>query len=261
MKQIPIIGFISPPTWFDPSPAEFSKIVLQEVQTQQTILPLLDFDYQIGSFASLQMDLNMAAQLLKASGCNLIVQVGSPFAWAGTKNEEEARQRCESMSTTAGVPVIMNTLAIIDALRAINVRNIAVNCTYYKPEWRDRFGDFLSMCGFNPLYLSNLADQNLVEPDNIFSLGWAMTSQLTINSTLAVAKAVPEAEAIVVTGAGARTLDILNEMETHVKRPIIAADTILYWAVARELNLTMMVEMLINNLSPTIKSEPLTSSL
>jgi maleate cis-trans isomerase len=42
-----------------------------------------------------------------------------------------------------------------------------------------------------------------------------------------------------VTGAGTRTLDILSDMELQIKRPIIAADTILYWAIARELNLTL----------------------
>ena len=41
------------------------------------------------------------------------------------------------------------------------------------------------------------------------------------------------------TGAGTRTLDILSDMELQIKRPIIAADTILYWAIARELNSTL----------------------
>ncbi|MCP3874644.1 MAG: hypothetical protein GY699_16000, partial [Desulfobacteraceae bacterium] len=63
--------------------------------------------------------------------------------------------------------------------------------------------------------------------------------ELAGRSILAVAKASPDAEAIIVTGAGTRTLDILNDMELQTKRPIIAADTILYWAIARKLNLTL----------------------
>ncbi len=66
-----------------------------------------------------------------------------------------------------------------------------------------------------------------------------MKPELASRSILAVAKASPDAEAIVVTGAGTRPLDVLIAMELETKHPIIAADTILYWAIARELNLTL----------------------
>jgi hypothetical protein len=55
--------------------------------------------------------------------------------------------------------------------------------------------------------------------------GWSMTPELTRKSVGFVADAAPDAEAIVVTGAGTR--------------PIVAADTVLYWAIARELGLSL----------------------
>ena len=73
--------------------------------------------------------------------------------------------------------------------------------------------------------------------------GWSMTPELATRSIRAVAEASPDSEAIVVTVAGTRTLDILAHMETQTKRPIIAADTILYWAIARELDLTLLPVM------------------
>ena len=45
------------------------------------------------------------------------------------------------------------------------------------------------------------------------------------------------------TGAGTRTLALLEEMEAQTARPVIAADTVLYWAIARKLNLTLKPEM------------------
>ncbi len=66
-----------------------------------------------------------------------------------------------------------------------------------------------------------------------------MTDELTSQSILAVANVSPSADAIVVTGAGTRTLKILSDLESEIKRPIIAADTIIYWAIANELNLTL----------------------
>jgi maleate cis-trans isomerase len=240
----PGIGFISAPAWFDPAPSEFSKVVVEEVSTQQAPLLLPEFDYRLESIASVQNELNLCARSLKAMGCGIIAQVGSPFAWANATSEVEARARNESMVRTANIPVIMTGLAIVDGLRTLGINKVAVNCTYYESDWRDGFSAFLRLCGFNTIHVSTLADQGLIEPSSkMEDYGWSMTPELASKSIRAVAEASPDAEAIVVTGAGTRTLDILAHMEAQTKRPIIAADTILYWAIARELDLTLLPVM------------------
>ncbi|MBW2002081.1 MAG: hypothetical protein JRI30_06165 [Deltaproteobacteria bacterium] len=77
MKKIPTIGFISAPAWFDPAPSD--------------LLP--EFDYRLESVASVQNELNLCARSLKAIGCDVVAQVGSPFAWANATSEAEARLR------------------------------------------------------------------------------------------------------------------------------------------------------------------------
>jgi len=236
----PTIGFVSAPAWFDPAPSEFPSVVEEVVHTQQAPLLLPEFDYRLDSIALVADDLNLCAHSLKTIGCDLVVQVGSPFSWARTESESEARRRCDAMATAAGLPVIMTGLAIVDGLRALGAEKVAVNCTYYETDWRDAFAAFLTCCGFHLDHVSTLSGQGLAEPDaKMTDLGWTMTHDLTRRSILAVSEAAPEADAIVVTGAGTRTLDILTEMEAHTGRPIVAADTILYWAIARELNLTL----------------------
>ncbi len=240
MKQEPTIGFISAPAWFDPAPSEFPTVVQEDVQTQQTPLLLPEFDYRLESIASVQNELNLCTRSLKAMGCDMVAQVGSPFAWALAESESEGRWRNESMAKVANIPTAMTGLAIVDGLRSLGVKKVAVNCTYYETHWSDGFAAFLRMCGFDILHVSTLSDQGLTESTaKMEDYGWSMTHELASRSILTVAKACPNAEAIVVTGAGTRTLDILSEMESQIKRPIIAADTILYWAIARELNLTL----------------------
>jgi len=240
MKKIPIIGFISAPAWFDPAPSEFPEVVEETVQTQQAPLLIPEFDYRLESVASVQNELNLCARSLKAMGCDLVAQVGSPFAWACAESESEARKRSESMMKKANIPCVMMGLAIIDGLRSLGIHKVAVNCTYYENDWRDGFAAFLRMCGFDTIHVSALSDQGLTESDaKMEDYGWSMTDELATRSILAVAKASPNAEAMVVTGAGTRTLGIISEMESQIIRPIIAADTILYWAIARELNLTL----------------------
>ena len=240
MKKKPTIGFVSAPAWFDPGPSEFPTVVEEDVQTQQAPLLLPEFDYSLTSIAAVQDELKLCARSLKAMGCDLVAQVGSPFAWACAGSEPEARSRCDSIAASGHIATVMTSLAIVDGLRSLGVKKVAVNCTYYESDWRDAFASFLRMCGFDTRHVSTLSDQGLTESDaKMEDYGWSMTSELASRSILAVAKASPGAEAIIVTGAGTRTLDILIAMELQTKRPIIAADTILYWAIARELNLTL----------------------
>lgn len=240
MNNKPTIGFVSAPAWFDPAPSEFPEIVEEDVQTQQAPLLLPEFDYRLESIASVQNELQHCARSLKSMGCDLVAQVGSPFAWACTRSEPEARLRSEAMGKAANIPAVMTGLAIVNGLRSLGVKKVAVNCTYYETDWRDAFAAFIRMCDFETVHVSTLSDQGLVEPAaKMEDYGWSMTHELTSRSILTVAEASPNAEAIVVTGAGTRTLDILSDLELQIKRPIIAADTILYWAIARELNLTL----------------------
>jgi len=148
MKKIPTIGFISAPAWCDPAPSEFSKVVVEEVSTQQAPLLLPEFDYRLKSIAAVQNELNLCARSLKAMGCDIIAQVGSPFAWANAASEAEARSRNKAMMTSAHVPTLMTGLAIVDGLRTLGMNKIAVNCTYYESDWRDGFSAFFTIVRF-----------------------------------------------------------------------------------------------------------------
>ncbi len=242
--MISTVGFISAPAWFDPAVSEFPTVVEESVQTQQAPLLLPEFDYSLEGIASIQDELDLCAQSLKAMGCNLVAQVGSPFAWACAYSESQARARNRIMTDSANVPSIMTGLAIVDALRAHDVKKIAVNCTYYESDWRDSFTNFLHICGFDTVHASTLSDQGLTAAGSkMADYGWAMTHELTSKSILAVAEASPSAEAIVVTGAGTRTLKILSDLESAIGRPIVAADTVLYWAIAKHLGMALKPEM------------------
>ena len=243
-QMLSTVGFISAPAWFDPAASEFPTIVEERVQTQQAPLLLPDFNYRLERIASVQDELNLYAQSLKAMWCSLVAQAGSPFAWACASSESESRSRSEIMLNSANIPSIMTGLAIVDGLRAHDVKKIALNCTYYERDWRDSFANFLNICGFDTIHASTLSDQGLIVADSkMADYGWAMTHELTSKSILAVAEASPSAEAIVVTGAGTRTLKILSDLESEIKRPIVAADTVLYWAVAKNLGLKLKPEM------------------
>jgi len=235
------IGFVSPPAWFDPASSLFPTVVEEKVRTQQAPLLLPEFDYRLKSIVSVQEELNLCARSLAAIGCDIVAQAGSPFVWAGVSKESEARLRNKAISKAANIPSVMTSLSIVDALRAHGARKVALNCTYYDSDWQTNFKNYMNICGFEIVHTSNIVDQGLIQQADFEAgdYGWRMTQKLTSNSILAVAEASSNADVIVITGAGTRTLKLLADMEVKIKRPIVAADTVLYWAIAQKLGLTL----------------------
>ncbi len=244
----PAVGFISVPAWPDPAPYEFLSVVEEHVMVQQTFPLLPDFDYALDSIASdsLLERLCLCAQSLKAAGCDLVVQVGSPFAWANAESEAQARQRNGRIKAATNVPSIMNSLAIVDALRAHQVKAIAITSTYYSSLWSQAFAVFMELCGFEVLHASNFYQQGFVQlrdENEHFKYNDSEMPDMVKASVQWVKDKAPEAEAIAIVGTGARTLNILCELETIAQCPIVPADTVIYWQIARLLNLSLKPTM------------------
>jgi maleate cis-trans isomerase len=245
---IPVVGFISAPAFFDPSPHEFKTAVKEEVLTQQAFPLLPNFDYSLDSIASEQLAERfcLCAESLQAAKCDLLVQVGSPFAWANVNSETEARQRNERIMKAANIPSIMTSLAIIDALRSHKVHKIAITSTYYSSIWSNCFANFVSMCGFEVLHTSNFYEQQLVKTINKnehFKYTDSEMPNMVKASVQFVKAADPDSQAIVIVGTGAKTLNILCELEVMANCPVIPADTVVYWLIAQSLNLTLLPNM------------------
>lgn len=78
----PIVGFISPSAWYDPSPSEFLRITESAVRVQQFILSLFEVDWRIESITASEPEQMLSARTLGQAGCDVIASVGTPFAWA-----------------------------------------------------------------------------------------------------------------------------------------------------------------------------------
>lgn len=239
-----VIGFITPPRYADPAPAYFPSVIDAPVLTQQSPLPLLDLAYDhLSNVAWDQTSeaLQLAARTLAAMGCDLIVQMGTPFGFAGALSEGEARERQAKLERAAGRPVVMTALALIDGLQALGVRRPALACTYYDATWRDAWMTFVRSCGFEVAYGATLEDERLVPAtgSSLDVLGWRMTDELVEAALRAADEGDPEAEAVVVTGTGSPTLQRLAQLERIAGKPVLGADWLPFWAAARRLDLSV----------------------
>ena len=232
MTEAPAVGFISPPGWIDPSPAEFPQVCAVPVRTQQIPLRAPGFDWRIDSVARLEADIGTASATLADMGCAAAAKTGTPFAWVGTDGLEGARARCRRIAEAAGIPVVMAGLAVVDALQALGVRRVALACSYYSAAWRDRWADFVRAAGFEAT-AATLADQGLwPDHDADDRAYWFPRGEEIGENVRRLLADAPRAEAAVVTGAGARTLSLIGALEAETGLPVMGADTTLYRAAA-----------------------------
>lgn len=240
MTNGPIVGFVSPPAWYDPTPQEFLHLAGGAVRVQQYVLPLLDFDWRLESVAATEPAQTLAARTLAQAGCDAIASVGTPFGWAGLEDVQAARARCARISAAAGVPYIATGVAVIDVLEAVEARSVGLACTYYSDDWRDAWARFVSASGFETQARS-LSDQGLAAshgPDDVTY--WAPGPELISQSVAMLHDEAPDLDAIAISGAGARTLSVVDDLRQRTGKPVFGSDTALYRALSDQLALGLV---------------------
>ena len=239
-EPAPAVGFITPPGWIAPSPAECPTVCAEPVRVQQCPLMLPGFDWRIDSIARTEPELLAAARALGDAGCDLVAKVGTPFAWAGLAGIADARARGDRMALAAGAPVVMSGIAIIDALAALGVGTVGLACTYYSDDWRDRWARYVETSGVTVGAARNFAEQGLMPPhDDSDRAHWAPTPAQIAESVQRIVDEAPDVQAIAISGAGARTLAMIPVLEAETGRPVFGSDTALYWAIAKTAGLRL----------------------
>lgn len=238
----PAIGFIAPPGWADPSPEEFPSVCADPVGTRQVQLATPTFDPWIGSPDRMEPEITAAATALAGMGCTVAARTGPPFAWAGSVAEARARQ--QRISAAAGIAAIADGLAIIDALQALGARKVALACSYYTDTWSKRWADFVAAAGFEAS-ARTFADQGLwPEPGHPDRADRHPTETETADHVRRMVAEFGHCDAVAVMGAGTRTLALIKGLEAEIKRPVIGADTALYWAAAKAAGVALKPAML-----------------
>lgn len=240
MSTLATVGFVTPPAWFDPAPQEFPNLCEQKVRVQQTFLnlPLLDFD-SLTAIADAENDIAQAAFLLRQAEADVVAFTGTPFTWAGLQGEAEIRARNARIRQVCECPFIMPGTAMVDALRDLNAGRIAVYGSYYTRPWIEmtakRFEDF----GFEVALAASSSDLGLVpELASIDQHETASAPKVVSEGLRRIAAEYPHLEAIAIPGSGVRTAAYIEAIEAELDLPIVPADLSVYWAIAKELDLT-----------------------
>ena len=137
--------------------------------------------------------------------------------------EADLRLRDRLETCTGGIPVLIQTMAVVMALRALAVRRVAlIHPPWFSPELDAQGAQYFRSCGFDIVHHAPAelrSDFGEIKPEQIFE--WATDH-------------VPEsAEAVVIGGSGFRAIGAIEALEGALKRPVLSANQAAFWHALR----------------------------
>ena len=166
--------------------------------------------------------LDDAARLLSAVHPKAVVYAFTSSSYIlGVEADAKLRGRLEKC--IGGIPVVIQAMALIAALRALAVRRIAlIHPPWFSPELDALGATYFRGCGFDIVHNAPAelrSEFGEIEPEKIFH--W-------------VTAHVPQtAEAVVIGGSGFRAIGAIEALEGALGRPVVSANQAAFWHALR----------------------------
>jgi arylmalonate decarboxylase len=164
-----------------------------------------------------------AARKLVAAGAEAIELTGTSLTFY--KGEEFNQRLREAVTEASGLPATTMSNGVIDGLKAVGARRVAV-ATAYNDEVNDRLRAFLVEHGLEPLVVTGLGIEAIEGVDSV-------TQNDLIEFSAKVHASVADADSLLVSCGGFRTLEIIAPLEARTGVPVISSMPHGLWAGAR----------------------------
>ncbi|MFT8246693.1 hypothetical protein [Roseomonas sp. BN140053] len=217
---MPVVGLIVPPAAGEvpPEPPAMYPSGLRFVATGLALPHLTPEGY-----AAVIGGVEGAARRLAAQGAAAVALMGTSLSFfRGAAFNAELTRR---IVAATGLPATTMSTAVVQALRVLGARRLAIGTAYSDTVNRQLAG-FLEESGFETagivsLGLEDVAAIHAVTPDRLLRLGED------------AAAAVPGAEALLISCGGLRTLELTPVLEARLGLPVVSSATAGAWAAAR----------------------------
>jgi arylmalonate decarboxylase len=153
------------------------------------------------------------AEALARDGAQALVLMGTSLSfYRGAAFNRELTQR---LSAASGRPAVTMSSAVIEGLRRVGGRRLAV-ATAYDDEVNRRLGTFLHEEGFEVLRLRGLGVENVGDITSV-------TRPQLMSFSLEVFRSAEHADALLISCGGLRTLDLLAPLEQQCGVPVVSS--------------------------------------
>ncbi len=193
-----------------------------EVSLHYARIPLKDVT--VKALEEMEKQNVIAAKLLKDAAVDLVVFActsGSLIKGLGYD-----LRIAQEISKAAGCPAVATSSAVVDALKTLKARKIAL-ATPYIMEVADREVEFLQKSGFEVV-----SNQSLGIMENL------KIGQLTLQDAQDIAKRASSklADAILVSCTNFRTFEALPSLERQLAKPVVSSNSATLWTALNALN-------------------------
>ncbi len=208
----------------------------------QRVLALEGYSWELTERAAGLDEMARSARALAESNCEVVIQVGTNWVHAAGTTHGQIVAKVDEISAAIGVPFLMAGQCIVDALHQIGAQRIAVANSYYRDDWRDGINRYLTEAGFTIVASGSIIDQGIVDSlDEVLAIEaatlWNYPDFIVRRAIVDMYGQAPDVDAVVQTGAGFRTLGLLQDIENEIGVPVIASDSATFWAGLRTLGL------------------------
>jgi arylmalonate decarboxylase len=171
------------------------------------------------------------AQELASRGANLISVFGSSITFY--KGAQFNKELCDKVTTVTGLPATTQSNGLIDGLKHVNARRVAV-ATAYTDVVTERLKIFLGEHGFEVASAKGLGYERIPEgaanEDVLHALG------------VDAYKLAGKADALVMSCGGLRTLDVIVPLEKAIGVPVVSSTPHGLWHCARMLGVSAKID-------------------
>ena len=169
-----------------------------------------------------------AAEKLAAAGADAIELTGTSLTFY--KGEEYNQQLREAVTKASGLRATTMSNGVIEGLKAVGAQTVAV-ATAYADEVNGRLRAFLLEHGLRPLVVTGMGIEAIADVDSV-------TQNDLIEFAVRVRESAPEADSLLVSCGGFRTLELIAPVEVRTKVPVISSMPHGLWAGARLVGLS-----------------------
>lgn len=237
------VGFVTTPRYFDDAPQQFLMVAPPKTGVMQRVNYVDSYAYELKQRARNFNVLEESAICLGESHCQVVGQSGTNWVHCNGTSPEDIVRICDEISEKANARFFMAGQCVVDGLKALGAKKIAVVNGYYRDDWAAGINGYLTNAGFEILWAGDLIKQGIVS-DHQEKLEieekthWDYPDDMMIAAVEDIHKRAPGADAIVQTGSGFRMLPITDNCESITGKPLVASDTALYWAMLKEMGLS-----------------------
>ena len=169
-----------------------------------------------------------AARQLAEAGAEAIELTGTSLTFY--KGEAFNQRLLQAVVDASGLPATTMSNGVIEGLKAVGAKKVAV-ATAYNDTVNDRLDAFLREHDLEPVVVTGLG----IEPVRDVDL---VTQDYLIEFGARVRESAPDADSLLVSCGGFRTLEIIAPLEARTGVPVISSMPHGLWAGARLVGLT-----------------------